>query len=249
MPMASVNPVALQTRRRSKMGWDFRGWRAYDENPPQVGEYDDESRRFYIKSKDTSEHVVLFLDDDPPFVHEHEVWDVEKFPIRMRCGRKTQRGCPLCEAGDEPYFAGLFTILDRTEWTDRNGKAHKDEKKLLIVKTKDLIHFRKMADKRAGLLGTEWDVSRTSKQDSRIGNIWEFRRKVDLSTAGTKGIDIVAFDYDEVMPEKSYEDLAAVAKKIKKGDSEQKGGGFRGRGADQPGQQASESTVEKSVPF
>jgi len=90
--------------------------------------------------------------------------------------------CPVCETqgikGQKSYLVGLLTVIDHTEWKDREGKIHKDERKLFAMKSGTHKLLQKIATKRKGLAGVTFDVSR-SKGDMvpRVGDLFDFVEK------------------------------------------------------------------------
>lgn len=117
--------------------------------------------------------------------------------------------CPLCKGGNQPAFVAAYTVIDHNEWKDKNGKVHKDELKLYVVKSKVLKVLRKMSTKKEGLRGLLVEVSRPGDDDPNTGSQFDVEQKVKLAA------EIVAPDYRELFKPKAYDDLKAVVGDVK----------------------------------
>lgn len=145
-------------------------------------EMDKRVRRFYLPNgKDTK---ITFLDGDlnpdgildVTVVKEHQLNLNGSFRNWFLCtnhGGDEAEPCPVCEGGDKPYVAGLFTVIDHTEWVDKQGKTHKNEVNLFVAKREALNILQKIATKREGLTGCTFDVSRAGAQSPNVGNLFE----------------------------------------------------------------------------
>lgn len=143
--------------------------------------------RFWI-GKNGGTRVLTFLDgrlNDRkilaiPYFYEHDVpWEGRR--AQFRCVRKTEP-CPLCEAGDEPYYAGALTVLEWTPWTDREGKEHEYARRLYIPKIQVLQRLQLRAQNygESGLEGLTFAVSRSSPRDARTGSDFDLRQQNTL---------------------------------------------------------------------
>ncbi len=97
-----------------------------------------------------------------------------------------QEICPICEGGSKPSLVAAFTVIDHTPFTKKDGTVVKFSKKLMVVKKDTLKVFQKMAEKRGGLKGCTFDVTRTSENDASVGNMFDFTDKI------TKKADLIA---------------------------------------------------------
>lgn len=156
--------------------------------------------RFFMKAG--GEAAITFLDGgivdgalDVPYYYEHFV-KIGGKPHQFVCTNDSEP-CPLCEGGDEPAFVGALTIIDHTQFTDKNGNAHKDQKRLFVAKRGTLKMLTKLALKRDGLRGCTFDVSRTGDKDPAVGNVFDFTAKLtDQQLTAKYGDNSVALDYD-----------------------------------------------------
>ncbi len=178
-------------------------------------------RRFWIK--EGKETRVIFIDGVPNYrFHEHQLPINGDFRNWFTCLKDIDpKGCPLCDyaaahldAKGKPthgrYLVGMFNVIDRTEWTDSDGKTHVDEVKLLPAKITMLKRFKKRAERYGGsLAGREFIVSRSSKKMANIGDDWEHTGEVDMSK-----FKIEPYDIKEVCAPKSHAELMKVVKSL-----------------------------------
>jgi len=111
---------------------------------------------------------------------------------------------PLQEAGKEPYLAQVFTIIDRTEYTDDDGKTHRNQKRLLVAKRKTQKQLLKLAKKRKGLKGCTFTVSRMTDTSVNVGDNWDFDEKMSMK-------DLRAELVSEGIKKKNVKDLVTSA--------------------------------------
>lgn len=117
--------------------------------------------------------------------------------------------CPLCQGGNQPAECAAYTIIDHNSWKDKNGKEHKDELKLYVVKSKGLKVVRRASAKKKGLRGWKVEVTRTDGDAINTGDQFDFEDRVDLPA------DLVAPDYRQLFKPKKREELLAVVGDVK----------------------------------
>ncbi|MEE9127851.1 MAG: hypothetical protein V3U11_11990 [Planctomycetota bacterium] len=148
--------------------------------------------RFWLKEGE--ERQVTFLDGtldddgmlDIPYFYEHTVPYESRFE-NIRCvGRNPSpedgrtEPCPLCEAGDEPAYVGILTIIDWTEYEDRDGNKHEYARRLYPAKLQTLQKLQKKAAKLGEKEGSDgislvtFDIARTGDRVARVGDDFEF---------------------------------------------------------------------------
>jgi len=166
---------------------------------------------------------VTFVDDDtkpsqallgrmPPFqLHEHQLHLNGHWRNWYSC---LGAGCPLCKAGEKPYFAAVYTIIDHSVWKDKRGEEHKDEKKLFVAKADVLRVIKKMSQEYGGLRGQRFKVSRASENDANVGGVFIPLKRVELPE------DVQPFDYVTLLTRKSPEALSALVGQSRKADDE-----------------------------
>ncbi len=179
--------------------------------------------RFWMPPGD--QHIT-FVDDDtqkhpagfgyPFLVTEHQLQIGGDWKNWFTCvkGMKGPDGkpmrCPLCDSGDKPSHVAAYTVIDHNEWTSKkDGKVHKDEVKLYVVKSKVLKTIRKMSRKKEGLRGLYCELGRGSSDDPNSGNDFDVEKRVKLDDK------IVAPDYRLIFKPKSRGDLLALVGDVK----------------------------------
>lgn len=80
---------------------------------------------------------------------------------------------------DASFVFGLSGI-DHTEVVSKDGKVFKDRKKLFVGKRKTLGVLLKIAQKRGGLAGATFDITRTNDEAAAVGDMFEFVGKTPL---------------------------------------------------------------------
>jgi hypothetical protein len=146
--------------------------------------------RFFLKQNE--EARITFVDGDlvqtdvgmilgPPRFYEHNLQINGTWGNTFVCPEKTvpEEGhkCPICAAGDRPSLVALFTIIDHREFTDKNGNVRSHQKRLLVAKPGSMEQLTKIAQKRGGLAGCTFDVSRMGDQSAAIGSMFDFVEK------------------------------------------------------------------------
>lgn len=138
--------------------------------------------RFWLpKDKDA---CITFLDGnladgmlDIPFYYEHQVNMNGSWNNHFIC-TQDEEPCPICEGGGAPSYVGVFTIIDHAEYVSKkDGKTYKDQVRLLVAKRDSIKQLTKLAEKRGGLRGCKFDVSRTGDKSPAIGNVFDFTEK------------------------------------------------------------------------
>lgn len=121
--------------------------------------------------------------------------------------------CPICEGGEQAALVTVFTVIDHKPYTDKNGKEHKNQKRLFACKREVYRRLQKLAAKHKGLKGITFDVSRGGDKSPNCGDTFDFAEKrsvVDLAKAlGMKSADLAPLDYDELIV---YRDAKALRK-------------------------------------
>jgi len=177
--------------------------------------------RFWMPHKAPSNKTrIVFLDgDNPPKYEEHNVKMNGSWKNWFTCLKKLSKVCPNCASGNKPYLAAAYTIIDCTEWKDKQGNTHKNEKKLYVVKFESLKLLKEFAAKRKGLRGCVYEVMRTSDKAASTGNSFDFEYKmteqelrdslegrfsddVRALVGDQKFSDITPYDYEKVLAPK-----------------------------------------------
>lgn len=192
--------------------------------------------RFWIKENEDAR--ITFVDGElsadghllPPRYYEHNLYLNGSWGNTYVCPEKTNpeagEKCPICAGGDRPSLVTLFTIIDHRQFKGKNDVVYKDTPKLLVAKTQSFELLNKIAQKRGGLAGCTFDVSRMGDKAAAIGSMFdfvekhdvevlkkEFTRKVKDDKGNETGKVETIFkpaDYEHEIVYRSAEDLAAM---------------------------------------
>lgn len=179
--------------------------------------------RIPFKTGQDNETQITFLDGeldengilDIPFAREHTVKKDGNWQ-NIICTEDAEGYCPICAASEDstPALVGYLSVLDHTEYTDKQGNQHSMTKRLFVAKRSTLQLLTKMAEKRGGLTGITFDVSRTGDREPAVGNVFDFIQKDDLEEMrqenGWKAEDIVPLNYDEELSYYTADQLAEM---------------------------------------
>lgn len=185
----------------SEESWYQRGFGGEPMKPQSIGYKEGQPRRVWLK-RDTSKELT-FLDDAPFVFVEHcfnykNSWNNYETciaPMGKICALDDLDNCNCSEVA-------AFSVIDKSSYKDKNGKEHKNEKRLYVVKKgaweKLERRVKDLRDKGLSLKGATFKVFRG--QDSKApasGDDFEYQGHVDLSKV--KDPEKVApFDYLEI---------------------------------------------------
>lgn len=177
---------------------------------------DDDTQPFCFKYEGEEHNLML-----PVILREHQMKIDGSWRNWFTCLKSSGKPCPLCFGKHRPYQAAIYTVIDHSEWEDKQGNLHKDELKLLVVKTSTPAFgmLKKESNKRGGLRGCRYDVSRQGEKAATIGDVWQFDAKTELPDK------IQPFNYLEIFAPKSEEDLKMALSWSLGGDSNDSGYG------------------------
>ena len=138
--------------------------------------------RFWLPKDATSS--ITFLDGnvadgilDIPFYHEHNV-NMNGSWLNWFICTQDEEPCPICEGGGTASYVGIMTVIDHSEYKDKNGNIKKDTLKLFVAKRDTIKLLQKYAVKRGGLRGCTFDVSRTGDKSPGVGSAFDFTEKL-----------------------------------------------------------------------
>lgn len=151
-----------------------------DESPLYVPGANNTIRRFWMKAGTKAR--VLFLTNEAITFYEHQGLPngMSKWPQALTCVTPLKKPCPLCNFVNKYPDMGKFrakkcralSIINLTEWKDKAGNIHKDEKQLFIVnsnKVDEMLGIAKMtavAQGKSSFRGLIVDIMRTSEATS-----------------------------------------------------------------------------------
>lgn len=199
-----------------KKGKDARKEAASVDAQRKQREEENKIFRFFVKRG--TERRITFLDGEldgdgelsMTMYYEHNLYMNGNWRNFFVCTGNEEEPCPICEEGKMPAMVAAFTVIDHTEYTDRNGKAHKDQVVLLLAKrgTQKLLEYQ--AAKRGGLAGVTFDVARIDEdQSAAVGTSFDFVEKNDVA-AVQKKFGAAVFNYEEIINYKTPDELRAM---------------------------------------
>lgn len=187
-------------------------------------------KRFWVEKG--AETKVTFLDGDvedgvldPATYNEHRLKLNGHWRNFFVCLGKAH--CPICEQGDYYSQVFLFTVLDHTKYTDRNGKRHQHERRLFVAKRDTYKRLQKIALKHGGLTGVTVDISRhDTGRSPEVGNELDYSssRKLTPAFAAKLKIDeseLEPYDYEEVIVYRTEEDLRELGFGLADGEDDE----------------------------
>lgn len=178
--------------------------RDFDGLDDAVAKQDQESaqrsaQRMWLKPGESRR--IVFLDDKPV-----SIWECS-LRINGKWGNFVQLHTPEAQAlaerfGQRAYYATIFTVLDRSEYKDKKGVIHSDQKRLLVVRPAIAKMLKEKRDRWRGLVGKEVIVSRKNdKNDPSSGSDFELALNAEGSALKpdlSKVKDITPFDYEAI---------------------------------------------------
>jgi hypothetical protein len=124
---------------------------------------------------------VVWVDDDPFCIHEHNPKMGGNYRNWMTCLRGAYEDATCCQilGPNSRYYCGYVTAVDCSEWTDNRGNKHQYEMRLVQLKMKTLKKFRRKKEDKGSLVGTMWELLREDDRSPTCGDEWSFQRDVD----------------------------------------------------------------------
>jgi len=190
-----------------------KGYDAFEEKEREVEEKQKTYvNRFWLPPDSTA--TIVFLDDNPPIIEEHQLQIDGDWRHWLTCLRMVGEPCPVCDTLDnKAYTVGFYTILDMSEWKDKSGKIHKNELKLFPAKFKTLQVLKRLSAKRGSLEGCAFEVYRSTSDAPNTGDVFDFERKLTKDEILELNPEAKPFDYAEILKPKEVGELLALLKK------------------------------------
>lgn len=129
---------------------------------------------FFLREGETKR--IIIVDDTDFCLWRHSVKLGEKKFVQLTCraGMDGGAGCPLCAMGNNRRYYGFVTIIDTIGYKAANGEQKgKYMRYLFPMPNRDLERFIALRTKHTSLVGALIDVQRTSKDASRLGDMWD----------------------------------------------------------------------------
>ena len=162
--------------------------------------------RFWMPKE--SEKEITFIDSEPFTFWECNMQMNGNWRNWFTSLKSLNQTCPLEEAGFKPYYVGMFTIIDHSEWTDKKGNTHKDEVKLFPAKITVLKKLKRQMEKKGSLKGCKFTVYRSDDKSPATGDEFEFVDRIDVDKTFPEA---KAFIYEDIFAPKSEDELKRLA--------------------------------------
>lgn len=186
-------------------------------------------RRFYLPAE--AETTIIFLDDYPPILEEHQLQINGDWRNWFTCRKVVDEHCPLCAAQYRQDTVGFWTVIDESEWTNDDGEVIKNQRKLFPAKYSVIKQLRKASQRlreegfKDGLKYARFTVRRTSSRAANCGDVFHYEGHLTeeelLKLVGDPEL-IQPFDYEQILAPKSIAELEAVlaSQRAEQGSSE-----------------------------
>jgi len=172
----------------------FKAAKEATENSNKSFEFgNNEMSRFRVKVGTTSQ--VIFLDDFGwqitfdgnansfiPFgrwEHKAELNGDWKNTVYATCTQGVSP-CKFCDAGFKRYYVGSMSVLDLTQYTNKQGKlVTLPRKRIMPAAPKAMAIIEGKKNKKGNLLGWQYSVTRHDNKDPRVGSDFEAENHVE----------------------------------------------------------------------
>jgi hypothetical protein len=160
--------------------WYETGYGGVNREQDRMDNYTSGPNRLWLPPK--GERDIVFVDDEAFCIHEHNPKMNGSWRNWMTCLKPVMDNPPCCAKMGEKsaYYIGFYTIIDCSEYIDKNGNKHQYEVKLLGAKLKTLQKLRRKREQKGALAGTMWHVVREDQKSPSVGDEFEFVRPVDM---------------------------------------------------------------------
>jgi hypothetical protein len=122
-----------------------------------------------------AERKLIYLDDTGFSFMEHTLEIPGRGWQQFTC-LGVDRGCPVCQQGNRPYYVTLFTVIDTTSYVNKKGETVQNQKKIHALKPEAASQFFATRDQVKGLVGKLVQVRRGAKTDAASGNMFAVAR-------------------------------------------------------------------------
>ena len=187
-----------------------RGYNSFEKKEAEVEErMKGQVQRFYLPPQKDSK--VIFLDDDPPIIEEHQLKINGRWTNWFTCRKMLGERCIICdELGDSPYTIGFYTILDLSEYQNKKGETVKNTIKIFAPKFKALQMIKRASQKRGGLTHWVCDIYRSAPDAFNVGDVFEWEEKTDADAIKQLNPDAEVANYAEILAPKTNEELKKI---------------------------------------
>lgn len=193
-----------------------RGYESFKEKEKEVEQKMEEAQKnkvFRFWMKGGTDAKVIFLDDDPPIIEEHQIKMNGRYDNFFTCRKILGESCIICdELNDKPYTVGFYTVLDLREYTNKKGEQVKNTIKLFAPKFKALQMIKRYSQKRGGLGLWVCDISRSSAEAFNVGDTFDFEEQTTWDAVKQLNADAEVLDYASLLAPKTNDELAKLLK-------------------------------------
>lgn len=182
-----------------------------------------------------AEVQVCITDGNPFFLTEHNFKLGGSWRNWATCIQNvSDQGCPLCQARARnsnlpisSYDASVLTVVNMTGYTNREtGEPVKNYRELLVIKGDTIQKFKNWDERKNGLRGCVYVVTRTGSKKESIGDDWDYTEKLsDAEMEKQFGENAAPLDYSDLLPIKSFDELSSIVSQITGEVSVTTGGG------------------------
>lgn len=139
---------------------------------------------------------------------EHDIWDPDSNrPYHLICRRYLNgidKRCLACEKGSKPHRVLVMSVIDKKGFILKKpgepDKEFKNLKRLFIIPYPMIELFVRKEKSAGGLKLKEFEVFRSRKQTSRLGDDFNFVKAVSEDELKAQNVDFAPFDYSKVIP-------------------------------------------------
>ena len=164
--------------------------------------------RFFLQNeKGKDEAEIVFLDNPAFFIKEHAKFVKGEMPKYYTCTMDFGP-CVHCATDEKkPGFVCYGTVIDTRSYEDKEGKVHKNERRLFGAKGEAIAMIEDLIAKHKDLRGLKFRVKRYGDKSPACGNSFEKIGKVDLAKAIKDPKDAKPFDYEKILRPLSEDEL------------------------------------------
>lgn len=172
-------------RKETIMAKEKKKWFARGKEGVEMSKRNDEEmaarreargpRRFWLENESSAK--VTLLDNPEFFVYEHNLKLGGKYHNYFTCLQQIDT-CPICESGDSPSFILVATVINHKKFEGKDGKVFKNQKQLIVFKSKAKEKILRQLEKKGNLRFTVWELSRgSSSTECSTGEDFEYLGK------------------------------------------------------------------------
>jgi hypothetical protein len=138
------------------------------------------------------------------------------------CTAETEE-CPICASGDRPSLVHAFTVIDHTEWKDKDGKLREHQRRLYVCKGDTFKRLQmkvrqpmpgSASTEPMGIAGVTFNIARIGKKSPGVGSDYDFVAKNTLLEiavgCGMKIEEVQPLDYSKAITYLTADELRKI---------------------------------------